>query len=471
MVEENTKEMKGFLEKVIPEFMKKGKIPGLSIAVIQNGEVTYSKGMGARNRERNLPATSDTLYCIGSCTKSFIALAIMQLVEEGRIKLDDPVDQYLPFELVSSEKPITIHHLLTHSSGIPSLSTAYIEDARGLGEDTGIPWGTVSDFYRHVNGAEGELKSEPGKHFFYLNAGYSMLGHIIQKVTKKRYDTFLTENIFDPLDMKRTTLSADEYEKDTNKMTPYLKKPNGEILPKSLHYPIMYKDSNLFFASAAGGILSSPKELTKYLTLYLNKGNFGEKKLLRSENIDKMLNLYIERPQQYFGKQGYGYGWNITEDFLGYKLISHGGSIMISTAYLAFIPNLDIGVAMAANTSGFPYSIVVQGIFAVLMGKEPEEAIPALKVKKKMEMLTGTYETYKGLTTAEIVKEGGLLYMEGRNQFMDVRVPLIPQDTCYDSNRFYIVSDGIKQPVRFVIHAPDKIDLYVERNLYHKVAK
>lgn len=470
MVEDYTKEMKSFLENVAPRFMKKDKVPGLSIVVIQNGKVIYAKGLGARNREKNLAATPDTLYCIGSCTKSFIALAIMQLVEEGRIQLDDPVDQYLSLTLGSSGTPITIHHLLTHSSGIPSLSTAYIEDARGLGEDTGVPWGNVSDFYRHVNGAEDELQSV-GEHFFYLNAGYSMLGQLIQKVTKKRYDKFLTENIFDPLEMKRTTLSADEYEKDPNKMTPYLKKPNGEVQPKKLHYPTMYRDSDLFFASADGGVLSSPKELVNYLTLYLNKGKFRGNKIVDSETIDKMLTLYIERPQTYFGKRGYGYGWGITEDFLGHKLISHGGSIMTSTAYLAFIPHLNIGVAMAANSSGFPYATVVHGIFAALMGKDPETTVPALKAKKKMSVLTGTYETYKGLNTAEIVKEGGILYMERRNQFMDDRVPLIPKDNFYDTNQFYIVSNGIKQPVRFVIHDPDKVDLYVGRNLYHKVAK
>jgi CubicO group peptidase (beta-lactamase class C family) len=112
---------KGFIEKSTTIFMKRGQIPGFSIAVVREGEVIYAEGFGVRDLKKNLPATPDTLYGIGSCTKSFTAMAIMQLVEKGKIGLDDPVDRYVPLKIGSSSKPITIHHLLTHSSGIPNL--------------------------------------------------------------------------------------------------------------------------------------------------------------------------------------------------------------------------------------------------------------------------------------------------------------------------------------------------------------
>jgi len=91
--------------------MKRGKIPAFSIAVVMEGEVIYVKGFGARDLEKSLPATPDTLYGIGSCTKSFVSVAIMQLVEKGKISLNDPVNQYIPLKIGLPGRPITIHHL------------------------------------------------------------------------------------------------------------------------------------------------------------------------------------------------------------------------------------------------------------------------------------------------------------------------------------------------------------------------
>ena len=88
-----------FIERIAPDLMEKGRIPGLSIAVVKDGNVAYAGGFGARNVEQNLPATPDTLYGIGSCTKSFVALAIMQLARQGKISLDDPATKYAPLKI------------------------------------------------------------------------------------------------------------------------------------------------------------------------------------------------------------------------------------------------------------------------------------------------------------------------------------------------------------------------------------
>ena len=107
--------MKKMFEDFTSASMKRGKVPGFSIAVMKEGEVIYTQGFGARDLKKSLPATPDTLYGIGSCTKSFVSMAVMQLVEKGKISLDDPVDQYVPLKIGLPGKPITIHHLLTHS--------------------------------------------------------------------------------------------------------------------------------------------------------------------------------------------------------------------------------------------------------------------------------------------------------------------------------------------------------------------
>ncbi|RJS90401.1 serine hydrolase [Candidatus Bathyarchaeota archaeon] len=469
MSKEDLDGMRRFIEKRVPELMAQRRVPGLSIAVVEGEEVVYAEGFGVRDVERSLPATPDTLYGIGSCTKSFVALAILQLVERGEISLDDPVSKYIPLKIGIPGKPITVHHLLTHSSGIPSLGTSTIALSRGIRGDVGIPFGSADDFYRHINGAQEEIADEPGRRFFYLNAGYRMLGDIIQRVSEMPFDVYIREKILKPLKMERTTFSKGDFERDPDRMTPYIKDKEGRLIPKSFPYPDVKSNPEFSFIAAAGGMLSSVRELTNYLRMNIDGGRFGNVELLSPELMEEMQRIHIERPPGLYGRNGYGYGWGVIENFLGHKLVSHGGSILVSTAYLAFVPEERMGVAMASNIAGFPYAPIAQGIFAALMGKDPEEVVPLLRIWRRMDLLTGTYEIYRGLSRVKVVKHGGLLYLERGGWFSEMRVPLIPEREDMENYEFYIYSEGVKQPVEFVVESPEKIDLYIERNRYHKV--
>lgn len=459
----------GFIERIAPDLMEKGRIPGLSVAMVKDGDVVYARGFGARNVEQNLPATPDTLYGIGSCTKSFVSIAVMQLAKQGNINLHDSVSKYIPLKIGRPGKPISIGHLLSHSSGIPSLGTSNIALQRGIGIDIWIPWGGVKDFYRHVNGAGDEIAADPGERFFYLNAGYRILGHIIQEVSGLRFDKYITEKILRPLKMGRTTLSRAEYMKDKDRMTPYRRDKNGKLVPTEFPYPNVEDNPEFAFIAAAGGIISSVKDLTNYLKMNINMGVFEGTEFIDGDSLDEMWTPHAERSRNHFGSYGYGYGWGITEDFLGSKMISHGGSILVSTAQLALVPEHGTGVAMASNIAGFPHAPVAQGILAALMGHDPVKAIPMLRIWERMRTLTGSYETYRGLAKAEIVSKGGLLYLVQKGFDADTATPLIPENDMLESDRFYILSEGVRQPVEFAI-GPEKIDLYVERNRYHKVA-
>lgn len=460
--------LEAFIQKFVPKFMRQGQIPGLSIAIVQDDNVIFTEGFGSRNVEKNLPATPATLYGIGSCTKSFVALVILQLMEKEKLSLNDPITEYLPIEIGGPS--ITIHHLLTHSSSIPSLGTSLLSLSRGIGaEEPGVPWGGVNDFYRFINGAKDEVTGTPGEKFFYFNAGYRMLGHIIQKVSGMFFHEYITENILKPLKMERTTLSKNQYQNDSNRMIPYWIKPNGKRERTEFPYPEPSNNPNFSFILAAGGIISSVVELTRYLRLNMNMLESREAQILPPHLIEKMQNLYMNRPKKFFGKRGYGYGWEITKDFFGHKLVSHGGSVLVSTAHLAFIPEIRAGVAMAANGKGFPYSTIVHGIFTTLMGKDPEKVLPSLKIKERMKTLTGTYETYKGLNRVKIIKKEGILYLKKKDQFTDVEKPLIPEENTLNSHKFHIFTEGIREPVQFVVQSPDDIDLYIERYRYKKL--
>jgi len=444
------------IETQVPLLMMRERIPGLSIALVKDGEIIYAKGFGARNRENNIPATENTLYGIGSCAKSFTALSVMQLVEKGELDLYDPVSKYVPFKIGLEDKPITLHSLLSHSSGLPSLGTSQI--LRGA---LPVPMSNFDDHYTFVNGAQSEIANEPGKSFFYLNVGYATLQDIVQRVSGMKLDEYVTRNILKPLGMHRSTYNKEQFYADPDRMTSYIMGGDGNPVPsKPVIHELLY---------GRGGLLSPVTELTYYLTANIEKGKFGDVQLLSPELMDEMHKIQIETPRWGHGQQGYGYGWFVLEDFLGKKVVMHGGSILVSGGHLAFMPKEKVGVAIGFNMLRFPSDYLVQMIFATLLGKAPEKVLPVQDLLEKKKTLIGKYETYRGISKAEVVNKEGLLYFEQETYLGKSSTPLIPESNYFETLDFYTYSDGTKSPIRFVIESPEKIDLFTSYQRYHKV--
>jgi CubicO group peptidase (beta-lactamase class C family) len=184
-----------------------------------------------------------------------------------------------------------------------------------------------------------------------------------------------------------------------------------------------------------------------------------------------MQQLQIRRTDGYYGEYGYGYGLGVTPDFFGHTMIGHGGSIAVSTAYMAFIPDLEIGVVMMGNSSGMSFAPIAESIFAILMGKDPEEVIPALVIRDRMKRLTGSYEVYRGLEKIRVVSKGGLLHLEEESRRTEKTsvTPLIPDDPTLASTEFHILRNGLKSPVEFVIRDDGGVDLFIGRYCFHKM--
>ena len=460
-----------WIERNIPILMTESKMPGFSIAVVENGETIYAEGFGSRDPQLNLPATADTLYGIGSITKSFVAIGIMQLVEAGKIDLDDPVSRHVPLELGIPGDPIRIHHLLTHSLGIPSLGSSTVAISRGLGKDTGVPLGSSADFYRFVNGARNELVARPGERFFYHNAAWRMLGHIIQGVSGVPFHQYIKEHVIDPVGMLRTTLDLRNFEADPDHIVPHLKTRDGGNEPSRFPYPDPTDNPGFSFLSAAGGIVSSVNEMTRYLDVQIEQGRYDDGRLASTASFAAMQRLHIREPDGYYGAEGYGYGLAITPDFLGHKMVSHGGSVAVSTAYMAFVPDLKIGVVMMGNSSGMSYAAIAESVLAILMGLDPDEVIPVTRIKRRMEELAGSYEVYRGLDRLDVVVRNGMLYLEETSPLTGASssTPLIPQDQTLESTSFFILRNGLKSPVEFARRDGDSYDLLIGRHLYHRV--
>src|SRR6266536_2917387 len=182
------------IDQLVSLYNKYGQFNG-SVLVADNGKVIYKKGFGLANMEWNIPNQTDTKFRLGSITKQFTATLILQLVEQGKIKLDGKLTDYLPEYRKDTGDKVTVRNLLSHTSGIPSYTSlpGFIQN------QTRDPY-TVSAFVKKYT--SGDLEFEPGSKFSYDNSGYFLLGAIIERVTGKPYEEALKQRIFDPLGMK-----------------------------------------------------------------------------------------------------------------------------------------------------------------------------------------------------------------------------------------------------------------------------
>lgn len=439
------------IDRFITERMVDDKIPGLSLAIIDKDGIRYAQGYGSRRLKNNLPATVDTLYGIGSCTKSIAALAILQLVEKGVMGLDDLVSDHLPVDFGTND--VTVHHLLTHSSGMPSLAVSELLIDRLIEMDErGAPMGGLEDFYRHMNEATGEIAAEPGERFFYFNSGYSLIGELVRKMSGLPFEEYVRKNILSPLKMDRSSFKKERFEKDEDVMTPYFMKIDG---PEPTAIPLRE------LGYAPGGLMSSVKEMANYLMMNINGGYFEEELLLESELLEKMHSPHIDRPNG-----AYGYGWSV-EEFMGKKFVGHGGSIAVSTAYIGF--NDEYGVAILVNTapSTSPKEMA-KACLSIALGRDWKEDVPYFKRQERMDRLIGEYHSYRGLKKAKIESMGGVLKLTFLERLEQQTLILIPQDDMVEEHLFYaLMADGTREPVEFVVE-DEEVDLYIGRWRLHK---
>ncbi|RZN60648.1 MAG: serine hydrolase [Thermoproteota archaeon] len=419
------------LEEFIQRKMSLSKIPGLSISLVSERGI-YSKGFGFRDVEKGLPATNRTVYGIGSITKSFTALSVMKLVEEGRVSLEDEVSKYVPVDVRPLGEPIRIKHLLTHTSGIPALgyAEAFIKGALEL-DSTWFPAASADDIAVFLRGSESWAVSRPGERFFYLNEGYVLLGRVIERASGMKYEDYVRKNILVPLKMDRTYFDAPN---DPDVASSYIVDRKMRCIRSRFPYGI----------TSDGGILSNPIDMANYIQMYINRGEG----ILSRESIELMEKKHVDVPDKLFGDDGYGYGLMVTDNFLERKMVFHSGSVLVHTAFMGYVPEERIGVAVMCNSSGYPPSFIGMYALAVAMGEDPMK-LRFIKEDEIMERLQGIYETYRGCYRICIRKRGGLLYLEHRDRYTESSFPLIPIEISEDHSRFYTLSYGRRINVEF----------------------
>jgi hypothetical protein len=202
------------------------------------------------------------------------------------------------------------------------------------------------------------------------------------------------------------------------------------------------------------------------MNMLIESGRHGDDELINRRSMRDMQTLHIEEPDNYYGTTGYGFGLGITPDFLGEKLVDHGGSISVSTAHMALIPEKRLGVVMMGNGGGMSYAPVAEAVLAILLGETPEEVVPALFIPKRMQSLAGSYSIYRDLHSVDIVEDEGVLWLRGDED--DVGTPLVPDDPSLESTSFYMLNNGRRTPVEFREDDSGRLTVIIGRYIYRK---
>lgn len=287
--------------------------------VAKNGNAVYKKAFGIANLELNIPMKTENVFEIGSMTKQFTAVSILMLLEDGKLNLYDEITKYIP-EYPTQGKTITIHHLLTHTSGIKNYTKM-----KGLMDisKTDLTPSELIDFFKNE-----PMDFSPGEEYKYNNSGYIILGYIIESISGKSYADFVEENIFKKIGMTSSFYAS--HKKVIKNRIPGYHNRDGFINAMHISYTLPY---------SAGSLLSNVEDMLKWqnaLTNYI----LISKKTLEKAFTNYSLNNTVPI--------NYGYGWNIKQ-IDDTKSMEHGGSIFGFKSMGVYIPDENIYVVALNN--------------------------------------------------------------------------------------------------------------------------
>ncbi len=310
-------------------------VPGFAVVAIKDGKVVLLDAVGVTDPFSNRKANIDTRYYIASITKTMTAAAILKLTEQGKIDLDAPAQKYIPrFTLADAEfaKTVTIRDLLSHRPGIQG------DDVVTLDAYTG---GITDDRYYRMLGA-----SMPTKKVAYTNVHFTLLGRVIEAVAKRKWQDVLAQEIFAPLGMNRTTAYASATYSDPNFAPPLMPGVAGPVPA-----PIWKTDRTMH---AAGGILSTPRDMARWMQVNLQGGTLDGVRLLQEATVRDGFKNQSQLPISGSIRKlsGYGYAWNVGEYRDSGRFAGHGGGYIGYMAYVALLPDKKSGVAVFVNVGG-----------------------------------------------------------------------------------------------------------------------
>lgn len=378
------------LDAVFQEHYKPGQ-PGATVLIAKGGKPIYRKAFGSANLELNVPMKPENVLELGSITKQFTAVAILMLMEENKLSLQDPLSKYIADYPKGNE--ITIHHLLNHTSGIKNYTD--ITSFRTLASEDMTPTEVINVFKNEP------FDFNPGEKFNYSNSGYILLGYIIEQTSKTTYEEYIESNIFKKLGMTHSCYGSKK-EIIPNRASGYSpidesKNQNAEYLSMTLPY-------------AAGSLMSTVDDMLLWNQAIHTNTLISEKsKLLAFTNYTSNDGKPIY----------YGYGW-MPNEIAGVPTLEHSGGIFGYTTFGLYAPKENLYVIVLTNTNGISPADPALEAAAITLGKPTKKQVNPKITEELLKQWVGTYVYDDGTIRYVTFKDGSLYSQRKGGQVMKI---------------------------------------------------
>ncbi len=345
------------LDRIINEYVNEEFVLGLSVGVVYGNEIIYTKGFGVKNVDTKEPVDENSLFHMASVSKTFVATGIMQLVEQGKIRLDECVIEYLPYFKLKDDryKDITIRQLLSHISGMPD-EDDYEWDKPQYDEEA------LERYVRSIN--EKELMWEPGEKFAYSNISYEILGNVIEKVSGMSFEKCMKENILSVVQMKESNFLKPLVSKEllTSPHVLDIENVYGAVVSEIFPYNRAHGPSSTLCSNAV--------EMCNYAIANMNEGRFGGEKILEPNSYSELWREYASTDWGGYTSE-IGLAWFLGE-YKGNKVRSHSGMDTGFRSNLIILPERGIAVVVMINSDYIGTKILCTSILDILLGEEVE---------------------------------------------------------------------------------------------------
>jgi len=362
--------------------------PGCAAAVSLNGEIVFEKAFGLADMEHNVPNTTQTIFESGSVAKQFTAASLVLLQQEGKLSLDDPVRKYIP-ELPDYGAPLTIRHLLNHTSGLRDWGTVMSLTGAGRG-DRVVNQDLALDVITHQRA----LDFTPGSEYSYSNSGYNLAAIIVERVSKQKFPAFVEERLFKPLDMKNSSWRDDYQRIVPGRAQAYARQGNG---PWRLNMPFMNVYGN-------GGMLTTVGDWMKWNAM------------LDSQSLGAPLVAALETRGVLNDGRKIAYALGLVVDtYKGLKDVSHGGATAGYQTFLARYPENKVSLAVMCNGTSPSAGGMAASITDEIFGPFPEapKTEPGKISEDELKRFVGTWRNEKTHAPARFVIENGVSRWSG----------------------------------------------------------
>lgn len=392
-------------------------LAGLAAGIVKDGCVVYATGFGFADAQRGIHVTPNTSFRIGSISKTLTAIGLMQLFEQGRFKLDDPVNSYLRAYKIaqpSESPPVTFRHLLTHTSGIGEMRrlSDLLRPTLGLACNPGrLP--TLRTYYAP------DLRAEvpPGTKWAYANHGFATLGQLVEDISGQPFAQYMVEHVFAPLGMEHTDYVLSERVRGTLAQDYRMRR-------RGLR-PVPYRE---IIPGPAGSVFSSVNEMVRYLAALLAGGANDSGRILKADTLETMMTPHYQIDPRL---PALGLAFMI-DRVDGVRIVGHDGGWPGFTSTMRFAPDQGVGVVVFTNTTTLPTdAIAFELIRHVLEVSEQARRKEILEQPTLWNEFCGTYRPDKGFNTnlriwmlggaARVFVKRGHLMIGGRHPFGPVR--------------------------------------------------